>query len=236
MKKVFLGYPTHLMVNTTCILSLFTAMDYARAKGYDIRFSPVIGESLITRARNTLVRKFLETDCDIFMCFDADIEILQYDTIVNLIEDLNTVDFTGALYPIKTEELRCSSILFTDKHEKLNYLNRALWLSTGCWAMNRCVIDKLIDAYPEHWYTSDHPEAGHKTYDLFGLMVVQRDEGVRKLLSEDWSMCQKYLEIGGEIWCNTKIILAHHGDYAYILPYVKEAPKAETPTVGFDLQ
>ena len=41
--------------------------------GVEVRWCQMSNESLITRARNELVRLFLETDCDYLMFIDADI-------------------------------------------------------------------------------------------------------------------------------------------------------------------
>lgn len=184
--KIYIAYPTLPMVPITCILSLNNAINFA-SKKHQITFAPIIGESLITRARNTCLRKFLETDCDIFMFIDSDIEVLQINTIEKLIEDLETVEFVGGLYSLKDESQRCSSVVTSTKHHVKDYLNECIWLSTGCWAMRRSVIETMIKNYPDHHYMSDYPEAGHKTYDFFGLMVVEDKNGNRKLLSEDWS-------------------------------------------------
>jgi len=232
MSTVYIAYPTLPMVPITCILSLNNAINFA-SKKHQINFSPIIGESLITRARNTLVRKFLETDCDIFMFIDSDIEVLQINTIEKLIEDLETVEFVGGLYSLKDESQRCSSVVTSTKHPVKDYLNKCIWLSTGCWTMRRSVVETMIKNYPDHHYMSDYPEAGHKTYDFFGLMVVEDQNGNRKLLSEDWSFALRYTSIGGNIWADTRIILAHWGFRGYTLQTVKH--DMTVPETGFDL-
>ena len=50
---------------------------------------------------------------------------------------------------------------------------------------------------------------GEQCY-LFNCMIKNKE-----YLSEDYSFCQRVLDIGGEIWVNIKINLSHIGVYSF---------------------
>lgn len=112
----------------------------------------------------------------------------------------------------KTDELKlCCN--FLDKQEfhpvtkfmKLRHVGFAFVL------MKVSVIEKMMKAYPDLRYNAgDNAE-----YALFLDMI---DKGWGKhgeRLSEDFSFCKRWRDIGGEIWCDPEAAIIHSGRKEY---------------------
>lgn len=55
----------------------------------------------------------------------------------------------------------------------------------------------------------------HLKYALFDTMIDNYYDGQNVYLSEDYTFCKRWRQIGGEIWCDPKIKLKHWGQKAY---------------------
>ncbi len=79
--------------------------------------------------------------------------------------------------------------------------------------LKRAVIDKLTEAYPGLEYDT----AGHgREWALFGDLMWRRPGQVLpERMSEDFSFCQRWNAIGGEIWMDPFQALVHAGRKEY---------------------
>jgi len=60
--------------------------------------------------------------------------------------------------------------------------------------------------------------SGKKVYGLYIPMlkqIVTTNKTVTKYLSEDWSLCQRWRDLGGQIFADTSIVLNHIGEISY---------------------
>jgi hypothetical protein len=105
-------------------------------------------------------------------------------------------------------------------HYNTNYLNGQLTidqniakvkhLATGFMMIQRSVLEKLIRTHPATKYTDDvhflQPHENEMAYALF-------DCGVREghYFSEDWLFCDRWSNIGGDIYIDVTINLTHTG-------------------------
>ena len=128
-------------------------------------------------------------------------------------------------------------------------LTEMAWLSSGCWCIKRSAVKKMIDAYPELTYDGDDNATGKKIHGLYIPMLYDMKEGdfpgckppFKKYLSEDWSFCQRWREIGGKIHADSSIVLKHLGKVPYTLWDVEvvkreDLPPVHPPQPGFDLE
>ncbi len=93
---------------------------------------------------------------------------------------------------------------------------------TGFMMISRQVLEKMIEGYGEDIaYKSDS-----STVDNEGR--ISRKEGLHhaffdtsidvntdRYLSEDYTFCRRWQNIGGQVWIDPTIILNHHGSFAY---------------------
>lgn len=191
-------------------------------------------DALITRARSTLVAKFLDDPRATHLMFiDSDIgfEAEQFARLFRLDKD-----FSAAMYPIKEldwnqfgrrlangESAGCAGLNFVGTFcdgEGLKVENgfaTAVYAGTGFQLIKRQVFERLMAAYPALKYTHIHakdPSAPgpDNRYALFDPMI---DPESGTYLSEDYAFCRRWRGIGGEIWLDTESRLTHVGPSDY---------------------
>jgi hypothetical protein len=204
-------------------------------------------DSLIPRARNACATRFMQSkDSTHLMFIDADIEFNPRDVIKMLQEDKDvlggiyskkSMDF-DALYnnfkdcPTKVELLQSAGkYAFNFKPQKQHKVERGvvevLDAPTGFLMIKKQVIQKMRDHYPETEYLNDvGPYAvlpDDRFFDLFPSQIFE-DHGKKRYLSEDYGFCRLWQRMGGEIFADLSVQLAHHGQFAFLgnpLVYLK---------------
>jgi len=250
MANVFLSIPILGKPELKHIYSVYQAI-LSCSQYHKVRIYFNENDSLISRVRNVHMSTFYNDypNCDYFMSLDSDIEILNAYPDNNIFSKLisHNLDFVGGLYPVKKQGSRQSSSITIDgkKPEFDSGLKEMRWLSSGCWCVSRSAVGKMIQAYPELIYDGDDNAVGRKVYGLYIPMLYDFKENdmkgiklpFRKYLSEDWSFCNRWRDIGGKIYADTSIALKHIGKYDYTLWdfEVVKTPKDKLPEPGFDL-
>lgn len=250
MANIFLSVPILGKPCLQMIYSMYQAILSCPQHKVRVYFNQ--NDSLIQRVRNVHISEFLFNfkDCDFFMSLDSDLEILNAYHNNNIFSKLIACDkdFVGGLYSLKREGVpRCSSITKDGKPPLFdNGLVEMRWLSSGCWCLKRSMVEKMYEAYKDELlYDGDDNASGKKIIGLYNCMLYDLKEGdfpnvklpFRKLMSEDWSLSQRWTDIGGKIWADTDIVLKHIGEYAYKLWDVEmvKTQKPNLPPPGFDL-
>jgi hypothetical protein len=171
-------------------------------------------ESLITRARNNMVAGFLaRPECTHLLFVDADIGFAATDVLRLL---CSNVDVVGGLYPVKSLPPRYvfnavpnpASVL--DDPELLEVRH----VGTGFVLIRRTVLEALAAAHPELRYR-DSANYG-KAYEphMCALFDTSIDEA-GDYLSEDWTFCKRWRDLGGRVFARTDIKLDHHGSHCF---------------------
>jgi len=133
-------------------------------------------------------------------------------------------------------------------------LQQVRYMGTGFMLVKRCVFERMIAAHGrELGYISDatkhpefdfwqvgpnaSPEDNHFVYNAellaevmaFGLSESDAKYVMRKrYLSEDWYFCQRWLNMGGKVWGDTRVILKHIGTATY--PLKSQMGMIQTPS------
>ena len=187
-------------------------------------------ESLIPRARNRSLEKFIKSDCTHLLFIDADIGF-EPDAVFDILKYNKSV--VGCLYPRKdilfnrlfwsmqneqtsTEKIESRALDFVynplKTHDNKIIKNgdyiRVNHIGTGFMLVQRDIIMKLCDIHKELIITNG--ELPGEQYALFDCMIRNKN-----YLSEDYSFCQRVNEAGGEVWVNTKHNLSHVGYYCF---------------------
>ena len=197
-------------------------------------------ESLITRARNTIVSMFLDDKDYIgthLLFIDADIGFVPKN-IERLIRA--DKDIVCGIYPrkcihwdkirgvlkenpnISNEELEYRSLGYN-----LNFVDpknirieegfcEVMEAATGMMLIKRDVFDKMKKAYPERKYNSDQIVNGQQwrsdnCYDFFGVGKLPWDKDER-YLSEDYYFSRLWSNIQGKIYADVSAPLTHQGN------------------------
>ena len=190
-------------------------------------------ESLVTRARNTLVANFLDNEKFTHLLFiDADIGFSP-DNLKRYFE--YDKDVICAPYPMKLISWKLLPQLIKDGKDYqnlchpyvLNFANKGeikvdkgfaevLDAATGFMLIKRECLIKMKEAYQDLKYVSDQILNGKEfnsenTYLFFDTM---KDEDGR-YLSEDYAFSRRWQKIGGKIYADIGSNLSHTGQYRF---------------------
>ena len=202
-------------------------------------WAQIMNESLITRARNELVRLFLEHKHDYLMFIDADISFDENAVLQLLAADR---DIACGIYPKK--EVDWAKIEAAAKEGKPNLQDyggafvfnmvgsahaetdkdgmiEVRHGGTGFMLIKRRVFEELEGHVPTYRVSSVQDEAGEYLRPLVSeYFATSIDEG-GALLSEDYHFCELWRKHGGNIYANPFIKLEHVGTYVYTGDIVK---------------
>jgi hypothetical protein len=246
----------HLVVGTPCyggqVTSVYAAsllkLQHACLKRGDIDFSALMpgGDALITRARQNIVAHFLENAAATHLLFiDADIGF-EPEQVVRLLDF--DVDMVAAVYPTKRvnwpkvealaksgrEGLEAASLSYVFELEDprrvgvRNGFIKVRYAGTGFLLIRRAALIAMIERYPELRYTREHntedPLSGSRWRSaLFNCFI---DEATGTYLSEDFSFCRRWTDMGGEIWADSESRLTHVGPISFSGNFATQFGKA----------
>ena len=153
MTKVFIATPAFdgkVTVPYAC--SLCDTRLYLAANAIETIVRVHTSGSLLVRERNDLVKSFLETDATHMMCIDSDIGWNPM-SIKKLI-DYNE-DFVAALYPARGEKCFLFRGVY-EENKRMAVSEKKLlqmeYIPAGFMLLKRCVLEKMIEHFPELYY------------------------------------------------------------------------------------
>lgn len=232
MTKVFLSTPCY---GGLCLQAYAESMiefqKLCAMKGIQLYLDTTENESLITRARNISIARFLyKSDSDFFIFIDADIRFNPH-SLLRLIESGH--DVSVACYPKKVvmwEQAECavkngdqrslqrlsSSLVLNFKYEKSQVVNgftEVLDGPTGFMCIKRSVIEKMYEEYKHLMCVNDHQNKDLDEYcAIFDCMI---DPDTRRYLSEDYAFCRRWQQMGGKIYADVTAVLGHVGNLRF---------------------
>ncbi|CAB4184605.1 hypothetical protein UFOVP1627_16 [uncultured Caudovirales phage] len=208
------------------------------AAGMDVGFSFMFNESLITRARNSLVKSFLDTPEATHLLFiDADIKFFPEQVIPMIAANK---DIICGIYPkkeiswplvrraieegVSDDELKYHTGSFVVNlvdysgevtvpvHEPVEIWNGG----TGFMLIKRSVFKKLASKVPSYTNNivdlSKSQEPGIQIKEYFTTSI---EEETNILLSEDYHFCKLARKHGIKIWAAPWVQLGHVGTYPF---------------------
>lgn len=199
------------MLSEQTFMSFVKWGNQCRQLGIDWTVETMTNESLISRARNTLTAKFLNTPESTHLMFiDADIGWEPWHLLVMLDRDLDVI---GGLYPMKSLPIKWCVNGIPGKEEGENGLVEVTKTGTGFMLIKRHVFEKL----------NAHPAVRHFNNDiglprdLDSYMKTYFDTAVRenRYYSEDWTFCENWRDLGGQVFIDKRVLLRHVGTYTF---------------------
>ena len=226
------------------VVSLFNLVAEANQLEMPLQMALHYGESLVTRARNDCVARFLANpQWTHLIWIDSDIGFTP-EAVFRLL--LSDHDIAAGVYPLKRENWPAEGIpagmtldkfestytrytVNTDNVDENNELNLAIdedgflkldEAPTGFMAIKRNVFERLMQHYPELQYVPDavglQDQGLH--YRFFDVMV---DPKTRRYLSEDYGFCRLWSGIGEHIYVDCHSNLTHQGFKTYNGPFAQ---------------
>jgi hypothetical protein len=183
-----------------------------RQLNIDWTVETMTNESLISRARNTLTAKFLHTKESTHLMFiDADIGWEPWHLLVMLDAQKDVI---GGLYPMKSLPVKwCVNGIPGQVEEPGTNLVEVTKTGTGFLLIKRDVFEKL-NAHPA---TKPFNNDIGLPVELNPYMKTYFDTAVRenRYYSEDWTFCENWRDIGGQVWVDKRVLLRHVGTYTF---------------------
>jgi hypothetical protein len=233
MSNIFIGIPMYGGVCTgENALGHINATKLFLDRGIGYNWQFLYNESLITRARNGLVKMFYQTDCTHLLFIDADISYRAED-IVSMIDA--DKDIICGVYPKKRiaweriNDALAKGIIGEDlKHytgdlviNKLNYVDTPIADKsepveifnggTGFMLIKRSVFDLLKPHCPT--YTNDMLPGQQEIVTEYFATSIEPDSN--RLLSEDYHFCRLARLNGIKVWAAPWVELGHIGSYKF---------------------
>ncbi len=227
--------PIHLVVGTPCrdgrvtsatFSSLLQLQQACQKENLPLTLLMRDGGDLVEQARQEITDSFLAIPSATHLLFvDADIAF-EPGQVFRLLR-FNT-EVTAAAYPLKFidwERVRSAARAGGDKLESagLHYAMgtiqppqvrdgfiRVQWAGTGFFLVKREVFGVLAERHPELRYSKGSPgQPGQAGGFAFFNCLVDGKDG--PYLSEDYSFCRCWTQMGGEIWVDLESRLRHVG-------------------------
>ena len=200
------------MLTESTFMSYIKWANTARQLGLDWTVETMTNESLISRARNTLTAKFLHNKESTHLMFiDADIGWEPWHLLVMLDAQKDVI---GGLYPMKSLPVKwCVNGIPGVTEDPNSPLVEVSKTGTGFLLIKREVFEK----------SNAHPAVRTFANDI-GLpreldqyMKTYFDTAVRegRYYSEDWTFCENWRDLGGQVWVDKRVLLRHTGTYVF---------------------
>jgi len=200
MRRVLIGTPSYDgRIDVWFANSLIATVKEAEKKGIFVHAIYTSYDSLIQRARNSLVKLALDGKYDDIFFIDSDTE-WEPEWFFRLLERPEPV-VGGAL--IKKTDKEGYTVKLLDKQLKFSEdkkLIQADGVGTGFLKVSRFALEKL-------WLASDpYTSEGEEHRMVFDIKVENGD-----LISEDYVLCNKWQKLGYKVWLDPTITCNHIG-------------------------
>ena len=234
----------HVVVCTPCfgglvtqayMLSTINLLLAGNHLGFTVTVDMLGNDSLVTRSRNTLVAQFMDrADATHLLFVDADISFAPEQVLRMVAFDQDVV---AGMYPLKVRDWTAEAVGRLHAGETLqtaplryvglpcdgaecedrNGFVTATYAGTGFLMIRRAALLRMMQAYPELAFAAAHDRAAQSPsphrYALFDCMI---EPETRHYLSEDYTFCRRWRDLGGRIWLDTQGALTHSGTHDFI--------------------
>ncbi|MDD3183088.1 MAG: hypothetical protein PHD48_09840 [Alphaproteobacteria bacterium] len=248
--NILIGTPCYGgMVSHLYMQSILKMVAYGGSRNMMFTLGLLAHDSLVPRARNALMAKFLDTPELTHLFFiDADIGFAP-ESIERLV-GFNQ-DVVAGMYPLKVihwpqvAERKDAVPADQLQHMGLNYVGipckgdeleerdgfaTGTYAGTGFMLMKRCVAERMAASYADTKYKAaqTYPIPKHQSQNLYNLFDCIVDPETKTYLSEDFTFCHRWRKIGGKIWLDRQTKLTHIGSYPFegdpagAVPFIKD--------------
>lgn len=196
-------------ITEVCFSSYLQWTIMAMQNNLNFQIDTLSNESNVNRARNSCAAKFLTGDATHLMFVDADIQFRAEDVVKLVSHDK---DIVGGIYPQKT--LPPKMVVNTlNNGKREGDLVEVGTLGTGFMLVKRIVFEAMIEEGAQKYTDAIGLSSAENNnqYDFFNCTIDSNG----RYLTEDWSFCRRWRQLGGQIWADTSIPLVHVGYYRF---------------------
>lgn len=199
------------MITENTFMSFIKFSNVARQLGLEWSIETTVNESLISRARNTLIAKFLAQEEKTHLMFiDSDIGWEPWHLLVLA---NRKADVVSGLYSMKTLPVRWVVNTLENADQGPDGLVEVGRAGSGFMLIARDVFTKLAQHPEVKPYANDtglDPEIDKHLRTYFDTAVRNN-----RYYSEDWTFCENWRQLGGKVWVDTRVLLNHNGNFVY---------------------
>lgn len=167
-----------------------------------------VGDSLITRSRNTLTAMALGSDCSHIVMIDDDMKLPPWAIRKLLFNDKPVV---GVAYKTRKHDSPKYTCSFLDDQKEFviegkTGCTKVKNVATGCICIHRSVYEKLKAVSPKYGIEESFKQFDEHNYAFY-------DDGVDgdKYWGEDFTFCRNCRENGIDVWLDTSFTPGHVG-------------------------
>jgi hypothetical protein len=237
--KIMVATPCHSDVSMHYCQAVLKFQLECMQQGILVSFT-LLKSSLVTQGRNLCVAEFLnhEDHYDYLLFIDSDIDF-NPKTIYKMIGA--DKDVISCPYPMKTfdldkmwKKMKETDIVKTkddvlraahvfpikigkNELEMKHGVIKVTHAPTGCMLIKRSVIEKMIKHHPELEIYQPTVINGKevKKENFYNLFDTLHDVESKRYFGEDFGFCQRWTDMGGEVYIYALDYITHVGDHQY---------------------
>lgn len=241
--RIHFGVPAYGgQVTASFMLSWIQLQAQLHRFGLSFTVTCIQNESLVTRARNTIVARFMaDPEASHLMFIDADIVFQAEDFVRLLLWNRGIVTACYSAKGINWDQVRenvFNGMEPADLGRRFGHRNFHVEpdaevvtgtgdplpqgqiveirdATTGFMLIQRPVIERMFIAYPDLAYTTYANTPRHEAPYYYSLFDTSRDPTENTYLSEDFTFCRLWQRLGGKVWLDPHIRLGHVGTLEY---------------------
>jgi hypothetical protein len=201
--------------------------------GHTVRIFDEIGHADIYALRAQIVTHFLnDPNATDLVMIDSDVAWEPFGLQSLLAHD---VDLVAGSYPKRKDPIEFMFRSAMDAGEALvgdpgTGLVEVWGMPGGFMRCRRPMLEKMVAAHPE-LMVIDRDVPGGKTcrlFDPYWYDTVEPDGSkAKRVLSEDYAFCQRWRDLGGKVWLDASVGMAHIGTKAFMGKLGEFLPNAE---------
>lgn len=246
MTKLYIGTPAYgCLLNNGYLASLISLRSACVERGVEMLVDFLGNESLIPRARNLIVEKFMQSDATHLLFIDADVAFHQ-DAVFSLLaadKDVICGVYPKKLYiwdrwerdlnPQEPAYQKCLDFNLNIKigekpvEKEAGRYVEVLDAATGFMMIKRQVIEKMKEAYKDTLSCRNDVQ-GYSVDEYVALFDCMIDPETRRYLSEDYAFCRRWQQVGGKIHADIANVMGHEGTFTFDRSFALRNIKAET--------
>lgn len=213
-RSIFIALPAYdFKVSLKLAVSLARFTQVAPRHGIDVQIGSICGCSVVSRARNMLVRDFLDSPCTELLFIDSDINF-EPEAIIRLMawgSDPKKGIVAAVPRVRDANKTYIADLAYDNNQLTMNGMGlvKGERVATAFMWVNRKVFEDLIDANPDWTYWDKR--AGRDLSAIFDFKVER--EGY---IGEDFLFCDRARAAGYEVWIDPTITLGHMGVQEYL--------------------
>jgi hypothetical protein len=210
---VIIGVPAYTgTIHIGTMRSLFRDMTSLMQRGDKVSILDECDSCYLDDTRAALVAKFLDGDGDVLVSIDHDVT-WQAGALLKIVDA--PVDFCAGVYPYRKDPIEYPVRLLTDRKELWADPDTGLLEVEGAPGgfvkYSRRMLQEMVEAFSDLEFVCGRSPTG-KAVGLFEAYKI----GDGHKLGDDYAFCRRWRDLGGQIWVDPEIKMAHIGNAAFV--------------------